>query len=311
MRFNIYADATTIWIYSDRSLASDFGSSGTATFTLYVTNMGITTGGALVRPPLNTGWSVIGDRLRCGRFDTDYGYFYKDGSGAIPIFRGPSINIGIGRLPSNSAIHALGYSYNVNGYAVTKFASKSTTDDTGTNWPGTSTAAASIIKATAAMPTSLPGFQASSGRIRFGNVLDTNRSMFLISNAILNKTITVPSVSFSKTKPLNSSQTFNLGAVHPNATDVLGLYTALGHTRSIGGTSVVDNGGYPMRENRYQEQAGKVTAFAGCRYFDIKVSGGKLIMTVRQNAPIYPDDDVSGFSSFSIKINALVGAFDY
>jgi len=309
--FNVYADATNVYLYTEINGGNFRPSSGPVyNYTVYVCNMGLDGSGNLVRPPLNSGFEASGSRLRCGRFDTNYGYFYKDTSGAVPIYRGRSLSIDIGRYPSSSTTHALGYVFNVNGYNLTSKRTLSTTDDIGWNWPGTDSSAASLQKMSAAMPAASPAFDAGSGRITFGNVLDTDRNMFLISNALLNKTVTIPSRTVtSLTSYLNETLTYDLGSVHPNATDVLGLVTFDGQTRSLGGTNVVYFQNLPMRGSRYQEQSGNVSQLAATLFFYISISGGKLVLTAKRKVPRLTNTRT--YRGTTIKVNALVGAFDY
>jgi HAMP domain-containing protein len=307
---NVYGDASSISMFVEMPY---YTTDTFANIQIYLCNMGIDAGGNLIRPPLNVGFEadIAAGRVRCGRFDTSYGYFYKDDSGPLMLYRGRSADYEVGQLDSNHGIHSVGVAFNVNGYTVFSGASSPITDQgTGRAWPGNDRTAAQIVKFSAAMPSLAQALDASSGRIRFGNVLDTDRSMFLISNAIVNKSFTIPSKDRSSQQPVIENLTYDLGAVHPNATDVLGLYQANGETRSIGGTSVLVRGSTSMFPDRYTTYTNTARSASQLSAMVISISAGRLIASIKRR---FPTDGIGtsakAFNEMTVNVTAFVGAF--
>lgn len=309
---NIYADASAVYMVVE---VPSFATNTYIELDIYFCNMGVDAAGNLVRPPLNTGFEVdtSSGRVRCGRFDTNYGYFYKDDNGPLMLYRGRSTDYEVGQLDSNHGIHSVGAAFNVNGYTVFGDASSPINDQgTGRKWPGNDRSPAQIVKFSAAMPATSQALDASTGRIRFGNVLDTDRNMFLIANAIINKSFTIPSKNRSSQQPVIEDLTYDLGAVHPNATDILGLYQANGETRSIGGTSVLVRGSTQMYPDRYTSYTNTAQSGSQLSAMVLSIAGGRLIASVRRR---FPTDGVGisakAFNELTVNVTAFVGAFDF
>lgn len=307
---NVYMDAMAIYMFVEMPY---YTVDTLASIQIYLCNMGADAGGNLVRPPLNLGFEAdfATGRTRCGRFDTSYGYFYRDASGPLMLYRGRSTDYEVGQLDSNHGIHSVGAAFNVNGYTVFSEASSPIIDEgTGRSWPGNDRSPAQIVKFSAAMPATSQALDASSGRIRFGNVLDTDRSMFLISNAIVNKSFTIPSKDRSSQQPVIENLTYDLGAVHPNATDVLGLYQANGETRSIGGTSVLVRGSTSMYPDRYTTYTNTARSASQLSAMVISISSGRLIASIKRR---FPTDGIGtsakAFNELTVNVTAFVGAF--
>lgn len=312
-RVNVYADTKSVWIFVEPPGLTTVDTFVSMQF--YLCNMGSDAAGNLVRPPLNIGFEVdtSSGRVRSGRFDTNYGYFYKDDAGPLMLYRGRSTDYEVGQLDANHGIHSVGAAFNVNGYTIFDNASSPIIDQgTGRKWPGNDRSPAQIVKFSAAMPASAQALDASSGRIRFGNVLDTDRNMFLIANAIINKSFTIPSKNRSSQQPVIEDLTYDLGAVHPNATDVVGLYSANGEPHGIGGTAVLARGRTQMYPDRYTSYANTAAAYSQLSAMVISISAGRLVASVRRR---FPTDGVGisakAFNELTINVTAFVGAFDF
>lgn len=121
--YTIGADATNVYMNIMRSVASNFTNTPTVAYTIYLCVYGVTSGGALRRPPYFNGVDINAGAatpyVKAGYFDTAYRYPWRVSSGGIPIPNKRTMSSGIGCTGSGvTGPMALGWRYSVAGHIV-------------------------------------------------------------------------------------------------------------------------------------------------------------------------------------------------
>lgn len=121
---SIQSDATNISLESTVLLNVGSVPSITASYEIYVFNVGLDASNNFVRPALNSGFDATTTRMVCGRFDTNYTYPKVNASSPVKIVRGRSIDVAVG-APNYGASNyrAVGFRYSVGGVTNTNWTS--------------------------------------------------------------------------------------------------------------------------------------------------------------------------------------------
>lgn len=310
---NIWADSTNVYITVtnlDR-VGGYFNVTTNVNYGVYVCNMGLTSAGAVVRPPLNEAWDLTPERLKSGRFDTTFGYFNRDDAGDLLVYKGRSIDCQVGANRSlNSSYTSTGLVLNVNGYQSS--ATRGTNPRSpfpGTHSGSTPIFSPSTVRVAATPPVGGTAFDFDGHRFKLGDVFSTDQKTLLIPN-VLTFSTSIQTVNFGSTTYTDTTQVTDLGAVHANANIVLGVFKIGNQVRSIGGTNFRSQRLFTMPVSGAYAQSASTGASlpALAQYYWFEIASSRLRLNVRTMRPRANNGSLTGASVSGV---AFCGAFDF
>lgn len=306
---NVFADSGNV-IIRQSSVSNGYLVNKSASYTLFVCNMGVNSGGGLQLPALFNDVYMSPTQFRAGYFDPQsYRYFYRDPGGLITLYKNRSLDVDVGALPASPSYFMLGAVQNINGYSFTgiRSAPRFDTSAWSRNWPGTNASFSPAIERVSATSIDNRGITIKPGYIGLGSGFNTNQNTLLISNYVP-ATLTIPTFSTSG-GGIYRTDSYGLGYCHPNATLMLGIYTLNGQNYSIGGTNFSKLSVLRMGPSQSYtvDSPGLVLPAVGQTFY-LSNQGGTIVATVRSFCPRGVTANITG-STLYFKI--LAATFDY
>lgn len=91
--YNVYSDATGIYLTCDRLVPIAFSYGLVCNFSLRILNAGTDAGGTTVLPNYYVGFEATASRMQCGYWDTNNRYFIQDAGGELRFHTGATIDV--------------------------------------------------------------------------------------------------------------------------------------------------------------------------------------------------------------------------
>lgn len=93
--YNVYSDATGIYLVCERLVAISFNYNLVCNFSLRILNAGTNAAGTTVLPSYFVGFDATPTRMQCGYWDTNNRYFIQDAGGELRFHTGATIDVQI------------------------------------------------------------------------------------------------------------------------------------------------------------------------------------------------------------------------